>query len=79
MTLAGFPPAIAKSGMDLETTEPACIMQPSPILTPGRMVTFIPIHTLSPMVVIFFTVVWSYGNAELYQLWFSVRTNKPLT
>ena len=46
MTLAGFPPTMAKSGMSFVTTEHAPMMTPVPIcLQPGNTVTLAPIQT----------------------------------
>ena len=37
------------AGTSLVTTLPAAIMELSPMLTSGHIVTFIPIHTLEPI------------------------------
>lgn len=49
MTLAGDPTATENAGMLLVTTEPAPIVHPFPIVTPGRMLTLPPIQQSSPM------------------------------
>ncbi|KAI8949565.1 hypothetical protein F4801DRAFT_394951 [Xylaria longipes] len=51
MTLAGFPAATMKGGMSLVTTLPAPIVQPRPMVTPARTVTFPPNQQSSPMVI----------------------------
>ena len=43
--LAGTPPANTKGGMSLETTEPAAIIECSPILTLRVITEFAPIQT----------------------------------
>ena len=50
IALQGFPTAIELEGISFTTTEPAPIETLSPIVTPGRMVTLPPIHTLWPIV-----------------------------
>lgn len=50
MTLAGFPTAMAFSGILLTTTLPAPITELSSIVTPGRMVQFAPIPTFLPII-----------------------------
>ena len=45
---AGTPPTIEFSGIDLLTTLPAAIITLSCIFTPGNMIEFTPIITLSP-------------------------------
>ena len=49
MTFAGLPTAIENGGMSEATVAFAPIMAPSPICTPGMIVTFCPIHTSLPM------------------------------
>lgn len=49
-TLQGFPKASTLSGISLVTTLPAPIVTLLPIVTPGKIIEFPPIHTLSPMV-----------------------------
>ena len=49
MTLHGFPTATVLDGISPTTTEPAPMVTLSPIVTPGRMVTLPPIHTLWPV------------------------------
>ena len=49
ITLAGFPATNTLSGNDFVTTAAAAITVLFPILTPGRIVTPPPIHTLSPI------------------------------
>lgn len=39
MILAGTPPTITLLGTSLVTNAPAAIMEPSPMVTPGRIVT----------------------------------------
>lgn len=46
MILAGIPPTITLSGTSLETTAPAAIIEFSPTVTPGKMVTPAPIQAL---------------------------------
>ena len=48
ITRAGLPAANTPSGMSCVTTDPAPMVEPQPILTPGKTVTLPPIHTLSP-------------------------------
>lgn len=50
MTFAGTPAARQRAGMSLFTTLPAAMTAPSPMVTPFKMVTFIPIQTRSQMV-----------------------------
>src|SRR5690554_7164136 len=45
--LQGLPTQIEYSGISLVTTLPAPMMEPSPIVIPGNMITFAPIHTRS--------------------------------
>ena len=45
ITLAGTPPQIQYGGMERWTTAPAETVAPRPIVTPLRIITFIPIHT----------------------------------
>ena len=47
----GLPPTIQYGGTSFDTTEFAPIIAPSPILTPGRTVTFCPIQTSLPTTV----------------------------
>ena len=49
MNLAGMPPTSVRGLTSLVTTAPAAIIAPLPMVTPGVMVTFAPIHTSSPM------------------------------
>ena len=49
MNFAGFPPTIAKFGIDLVTTDPAAITAPSPKCTPGRITALHPIQTSLPI------------------------------
>lgn len=46
MTLHGFPTATVFDGISPTITEPAPMVTLSPIVTPGRMATLPPIHTL---------------------------------
>ena len=46
-TRQGFPAAMTRGGMSRETTLPAPITAPSPIVTPRRMTALPPIQTLS--------------------------------
>src|SRR5690606_18868613 len=46
---AGFPPTILKSETSLVTIEPAAIITPFPMFTPGRIITRVPIHTSFPI------------------------------
>ena len=48
MILAGTPATITLGGTSLVTTAPAATMELSPMVTPGRMVAWEPIHTLFP-------------------------------
>ena len=48
-TFAGIPTAIEYSGMSFVTTAFAPIIDPCEIFTPGRIETFSPTHTLSPI------------------------------
>ncbi len=48
-TCAGLPATIAYSGTSFVTTEHAPIIEWLPIFTPGRIVTFPPIYTSSPI------------------------------
>ena len=50
-TSHGFPTAIVYGGMSFATTEFAPMIAPSPIWTPGRIVTFCPIQTSFPITV----------------------------
>lgn len=50
-TRHGFPKANEPSGISFVTTLPAPIMQLSPIVTPGKIQTCAPIHTLLPIVI----------------------------
>jgi hypothetical protein len=50
ITLAGFPTASELSGMSLVTTEPAPIVQPFPIFTPGQIIALPPIQQSFPIV-----------------------------
>ncbi len=45
ITWQGFPAATTFAGISLVTTLPAPIMQLSPIVTPGRRLTFAPSQT----------------------------------
>ena len=49
ITLQGLPTAIEFEGISFVTTLPAPMVTLLPMVTPGRMVTLPPIHTLSPM------------------------------
>lgn len=49
ITLAGLPAARLFGGIFLVTTEPAPITVLSPILTPLRIIAFVPIHTRLPI------------------------------
>ena len=50
MTRAGLPTASECAGIFLVTTEPAPIVQPSPMVTPGQITVLPPIQQSSPMV-----------------------------
>ena len=50
MILAGTPPTMQLFGTSLVTTAPAATITLLPMVAPGRMVQFPPIHTSSPMV-----------------------------
>lgn len=50
MIRAGLPPTMVRGGTALATTAPAAITDPSPTVTPGRIVAPPPIHTSLPMV-----------------------------
>ena len=62
-TLQGFPNAVTFDGISLVTTDPAPIVILSPIVTPGKIQTFPPIHTLLPIVIFF-----AYSNPEFLTL-----------
>ena len=49
INLAGLPAIMEPSGKDLATTALAPITQHSPMVTPGIMQTFSPIHVYEPM------------------------------
>ena len=49
MTRHGLPTAIELAGMLCVTTDPAPMVQLSPMVTPGKMVTDPPIQQLLPM------------------------------
>lgn len=49
MTLQGFPPAMTSGGIFFITTEPAAIILLSPIVTPFRIIQFVPINTSFPI------------------------------
>ena len=49
ITRHGLPTATEKGGMSFVTTDPAPIVQPSPIVIPGRMMTIPPIQQSFPM------------------------------
>ena len=51
MTLQGLPTAIESEGMSFTTTLPAPMMQRSPMITPGQIVTPPPSQQSSPMVI----------------------------
>src|SRR5699024_302921 len=50
MIFIGFPPTKAPDGTSLWTSDAADTIALSPILTPGKMVEFAPINTLSPII-----------------------------
>ena len=50
ITLAGTPATIEYSGTSCVTTAPAAIILPSPICTPGRIITRSPIQTSLPII-----------------------------
>lgn len=50
ITRAGFPPANENEGISFTTTDPAGIMLPSPIVTPGNIIEFAPTQTESSIV-----------------------------
>ncbi|MDY2981366.1 MAG: hypothetical protein SOR81_07195 [Fusobacterium sp.] len=50
-TLQGFPTAITPAGISFVTTEPAPIIELSPIVTPPKTVQLAPNHTLFPKVI----------------------------
>ena len=51
ITFAGTPPTTVRSGTSFVTTAFAATTLPLPILTPGKMNVFDPIHTLSSMII----------------------------
>ena len=51
ITRQGLPTAIELAGISFVTTEPAPMVQLSPIVTPGNTVTLPPIYTLLPIVI----------------------------
>lgn len=53
ITCAGLPTTTELSGMDFTTTEPAPIMQLSPIVIPPIITTLAPHKTLSPIIGVF--------------------------
>ena len=53
ITLQGLPTAIEFGGMDFVTTEPAPIVQLSPIVTPAKIMLPPPIQQFLPMVIAF--------------------------
>ncbi|TFK46549.1 hypothetical protein OE88DRAFT_1638215, partial [Heliocybe sulcata] len=59
-TFAGDPMATLHAGMLLETTDPAAIVHPSPIVTPGRMTTCPPIQQSFPI-----TTGFAYSMSSL--------------
>lgn len=69
MTLAGFPATIVFFGTSLVTIEPAPIIALSPIVIPGKIVEFEPIHTLLP---IFTGAGIRLARFSGCMLWFSV-------
>ncbi len=55
MILAGFPPIITFDGYSFpKTTEPAAIIELSPIFAPFKIITLLPIQTLFPIMTSFF-------------------------
>ncbi len=50
ITFAGTPATTVFSGTSLVTTAPAATTELSPIVTPGSIVAFDPIHTLLPII-----------------------------
>lgn len=48
-TLAGTPMATLQAGMSFVTTAPAAIVQPCPMVTPGKITVFPPIQQSSPI------------------------------
>lgn len=54
MILAGFPPIITFDGYSFpKTTEPAAIIELSPIFAPFKIITLLPIQTLFPIMTSF--------------------------
>ena len=51
MIRAGTPATIVLGGTSLVTTAPAATIAPSPMLTPGNTVAWLPIHTRLPMTI----------------------------
>lgn len=51
ITLAGTPPASEYSGISLVTTAPEAIVDPFPIVTPGRIIALAPIQQSSPILI----------------------------
>ena len=49
--LAGFPATMTFSGTSFVTTDPAAIIELSPILTPGKMTQLPPIQKSFPIVI----------------------------
>ena len=49
MTRHGLPTAIEFAGMSPTTTDPAPMIELSPMTAPGQIVTFAPSHTFEPM------------------------------
>ncbi len=64
MILAGFPPIITFDGYSFpKTTEPAAIIELSPIFAPFKIITLLPIQTLFPIMTSFFisefmSIIW---------------------
>ena len=51
ITFAGTPAANALAGTSLVTTAPAAMIAPSPMVTPLRIIAFVPIQMWSPMTI----------------------------
>lgn len=53
MSFAGTPPTSVQSSISPATTAPPAIIQPRPMVTPGRINAFAPIHTSFPISIFF--------------------------
>lgn len=74
ITLAGFPPTISYGFTSLVTIDPVPTIAPFPILTPGNIVTRLPIQTSFQLLLVFLhyalEVSWEYRFYHTYDLWY---------